>query len=132
MRAAFMLIISISIFVSAPWAVKILYGQQFMQTADVLRWMAFVPFVASLTNIFGVQIMLPLGMKKQFSWILLSSGLLNVAMLAILATLFSAPGAAAAVLVTESAVAVTMAYTLYSKGVVRAVSSANAGAVPGQ
>lgn len=49
-----------------------------------------------------------------------SSGALNVVLIYVLATWFAAAGAAAAVLITQTAVVVAMAYTLYSKGVVQA------------
>ncbi|MEM5369629.1 flippase [Paraburkholderia azotifigens] len=122
-QGTIMLAVSLTIFVSAPYAVKVLYGAHFAPATDVLRWMAFLPLMAALTNIFGVQAMLPLGMKSQFSRILLSSGALNVVLIYILATWFAAIGAAAAVLVTQTAVVAAMAYTLYAKGVVQALDS---------
>ncbi|MBN3753589.1 flippase [Paraburkholderia sp. Tr-20389] len=122
-QGTIMLAVSLTIFVSAPYAVKVLYGAHFIPTTDVLRWMAFLPLMAGLANIFGVQAMLPLGMKNQFSRILLSSGALNVVLIYFLATWFAAVGAAAAVLITQTAVVVAMAYTLHSKGVVQALDS---------
>jgi O-antigen/teichoic acid export membrane protein len=108
---------SLTIFLSAPYAVRILYGPQFLPTVDVLRWMAFVPFMAGLTDVFGVQTMLPLGLKVQFSRVLLSSGVLNFALLVPLTHLFGAQGAAATVLTTETAIVIAMAYTLSLQGV---------------
>lgn len=64
-QGTIMLAVSLTIFVSAPYAVKVLYGAHFLPTTDVLRWMAFLPLMAGLANIFGVQAMLPLGMKNQ-------------------------------------------------------------------
>ncbi|SAK89644.1 polysaccharide biosynthesis protein [Caballeronia hypogeia] len=110
-------LISVCIFFGAPLAVKILYGPQFAPTVDVLRWMAFVPLMAGLADLFGVQTMLPLGMKAQFSRVLIASAVLNFGLLAVLAKFFGEQGAAATVLIVETAVAAGMAFTLYLQGV---------------
>ena len=82
-----------------------------------LRWMAFVPLMSGLADVFGVQTMLPLGMKAQFSRVLLSSAVLNFGLLAVLANLYAEQGAAATVLAVQTFVAVAMAATLYLQGV---------------
>ncbi|SAK68325.1 polysaccharide biosynthesis protein [Caballeronia hypogeia] len=108
---------SLTIFFGAPLAVRLLYGPEFLPTVDVLRWMSFVPFMAGLSDLFGVQTMLPLGMKSQFTRILIGSAVLNFLLLAILANLFGEQGAAATVLAVEAAIAAAMAITLYMRGV---------------
>ncbi|SAL59747.1 polysaccharide biosynthesis protein [Caballeronia terrestris] len=110
-------IISLTIFLGAPLAVKILYGPQFLPTVEVLRWMAFVPFMSGIADVFGVQTMLPLGMKAHFSRVLLGSATLNFVLLAVLSKLFAEQGAAATVLAVQTCVAIAMATTLYMQGV---------------
>ncbi|MDR5739121.1 MULTISPECIES: flippase [unclassified Caballeronia] len=116
-QGAIVSIISVCIFFGAPLAVKLLYGPQFGPTVDVLRWMAFVPLMSGLADLFGVQTMLPLGMKSHFSRVLIGSAILNFALLAVLATLFHEQGAAATVLIVETAIAAAMAFTLHLEGV---------------
>ncbi|NYH27177.1 oligosaccharide flippase family protein [Paraburkholderia bryophila] len=116
-QGAIVLTISVVLFFGAPLAVHILYGPTFAPTIGVLRWMSFIPFMAGMTDLFGVQTMLPLGMKTAFSRILISSGILNIALLPPLAKWFAEQGAAAAVLFTETSVAVALAWILYSRGV---------------
>ncbi|KVE26999.1 polysaccharide biosynthesis protein [Burkholderia singularis] len=116
-QGAMVLTISLSIFALAPLAVHILYGPTYEPTIGVLRCMAFIPFMAGMTDLFGVQTMLPLGMKSAFSRILISSGILNVALLPLLAKFFAEQGAAAAVLIAETAVAAALAYVLYRRRV---------------
>lgn len=111
-QGCIVLTISLTIFFGAPTIVHILYGPQFVPTINVLRWMAFVPFMAGMTDVFGVQTMLPLGMKVQFSRVLIASGLFNFSLLALLTTWFGADGAAATVLATETAIVLAMVYTL--------------------
>jgi PST family polysaccharide transporter len=110
-------VISLVIFAGAPLAVKILYGPQFLPTVCVLRWMAFVPLMSGLTDVFGVQTMLPLGMKAQFSRVLLGSAVLNFGLLPVLAKLYAEQGAAATVLAVQTAIAFAMAAMLYSQKV---------------
>ena len=116
-QGTIVLFMSLAIFLAAPFAVHLLYGPQFMPTVDVLRWMAFVPFMAAMTDVFGVQTMLPLGLKVPFSRILIASGVFNFVLLALLTKLFGATGAAATVLATETMIVIAMAYTLSQQGV---------------
>ena len=106
-------VVSLVIFAGAPLAVHILYGPQFHATVDVLRWMAFVPLMSGLADVFGVQTMLPLGMKAQFSRVLLGSAVLNFGLLPVLSKLYAEQGAAATVLVVQTAIAIAMASMLY-------------------
>jgi O-antigen/teichoic acid export membrane protein len=110
-------LISVCIFFGAPLAVKLLYGPQFLPTVEVLRWMAFVPLMSGLADLFGVQTMLPLGMKAHFSRVLIGSAMLNFALLAVLAHLFGEQGAAATVLIVETCIAGAMFFTLHLEGV---------------
>jgi O-antigen/teichoic acid export membrane protein len=110
-------LISVCIFFGAPLAVKLLYGPQFLPTVEVLRWMAFVPLMSGLADLSGVQTMLPLGMKAHFSRVLIGSALLNFALLFVLAHLFGEQGAAATVLIVETAIAGAMFFTLHLEGV---------------
>lgn len=112
MQGALLLAMSATIYACAPLAVRILYGSSFAPTVGVLRCLALVPFMACMTDLFGVQTMLPLGMKRAFSVILISSGVLNVTLLPPLAMLSAERGAAIAVLIAETAVAVALAYVL--------------------
>ncbi|AJY16071.1 flippase [Burkholderia multivorans] len=116
-QGVLVLAMSATIYAFAPMAVRILYGASFEPTVAVLRCLALVPFMACMTDLFGVQTMLPLGMKRAFSTILISSGLLNVTILPPLAALFAERGAAIAVLLVETAVVGALVYVLYRERV---------------
>jgi polysaccharide transporter, PST family len=109
--------ISLGVFIGAPIAVKLLYGPHYEPTIEVLRWMAFIPFMSGMADIFGVQTLLPLGLKSQFSRVLVSAALLNFVLLILFARLFGEQGAAAAVLVAQTCAAIGMAMTLYMQRV---------------
>jgi PST family polysaccharide transporter len=91
----------------------LLYGPHFLPTVDVLRWMAFVPFMFGMADVFGVQTLLPLGMTVQFSRVLIAAAIFNLTLLLILSTLFAERGAAAAVLLAQTFVGIAMATTLH-------------------
>lgn len=92
----------------APSIVSLLMGPAFQPSVTVLRWMAFVPFIVSLSNVFGIQLMLPLGMSQTFSRIVMSSALLNLLLFIPLALCLQAEGAAIALLLTETVVTACM------------------------
>ncbi|MFL9935328.1 flippase [Paraburkholderia sp. RL18-103-BIB-C] len=115
--SAIMFVASVMLWVLAPWIVRIGMGPQYGPVVDVLRWMAFVPWLVALNNILGLQMMLPLGMKKKFSEILLGSGVFNVALLVPLSLRFGAQGAAMSILATEALVTGCMALYLIQKRV---------------
>jgi O-antigen/teichoic acid export membrane protein len=116
-QGAIVVTVSLTIFIGAPLAVRLLYGAHYGPTVDVLRAMAFVPFMAGIADVFGVQTMLPLGMKAQFTRVLLGAAVLNFVSLAVLSSLFAQQGAAVAVLIAQTVVAAGMAATLYMQRV---------------
>jgi O-antigen/teichoic acid export membrane protein len=114
---AIMLAVSVMLWVLAPWIVRFGMGPQYEPAVNVLRWLAFVPWLVALSNVLGLQMMLPLGMKRRFSEILLVSGVFNVALLVPLSSAFGAQGAAMSVLATEAVVTASMAFYLIQKRV---------------
>ena len=109
--------ISLGLFIFAPYITHLLYGPAYETTTEVLRWLAPLPFVIALSNVFGIQTMLPLGMNKIFSHIVLAVGALNLLALYLLASWLGAVGAAQAVLFAEVAVTVAMAVILHGKDI---------------
>jgi PST family polysaccharide transporter len=113
----FALIISISLFVFSGAIVDITLGARYNRVLPLLRCMSFLPFIISLSNVFGVQTMLTFGHKREFTQILIFSGLINIGLIITLATIFGEMGAALSVLLTETLVSVWMALTLLSNGI---------------
>lgn len=106
---------SVMLFILAPWIIKFGVGTGYEESINVLRWMAFLPFIIVLSNIFGVQTMLTHNYKKQFGRILLLSGVLNLMIIYPLIIFYAENGAAISLLITESFVTVTMYMFLRSK-----------------
>jgi PST family polysaccharide transporter len=118
--------LSLVLFAIAPWLIRLLYGAAYEETIGVLRWLAWLPFLVGLSNVFGIHTMLPMGMKKAFSRILIIAGAINVLTLFVLAHWYGAAGAAAAVVGTELFVTAVMMWVLVRRNVpifrVRAVT----------
>lgn len=102
--------------IMAPLLVQILLGPKFVQSVLLVRWMAFLPFLVAVSNIFGIQTMLTFGMKAEFSRILIASGFLNLVLLVPFSIYWGAAGAAIAVTVTETVVTFVMWFILHSRG----------------
>lgn len=101
----------------APWIIDLLYGPGFASATPVLRCLAPVPLLVGLSNLFGIQTMLPMGMKREFTAVLIASGVVNVALLTLLAPHWGAVGASTSVVVTEALVALAMKAVLWQRGV---------------
>lgn len=106
------LALSLGLFGAAVVVVRLVYGPAYAAAVEPLRWLAFLPFLVGLSNVFGIQTMLPLGMKRTFTAVLLAAGLLNVLALLLLAPARGATGGAIALFGTELFVTVAMALVL--------------------
>jgi len=106
------LALSLILFALAPPLIRLVYGPAYAETISVLRWLAALPFLIGLSNVFGIQTMMAMGMNKAVSHILLTAGAVNVTALLVLTHWFGAVGAAMAVVATEFFVTVSMALFL--------------------
>jgi PST family polysaccharide transporter len=105
-------LISIGLLIFAPFVVHLVGGEAFRQATPVLRLMAPLPFVISLSNIFGIQTMIPLRMDRQLTFVVTAAACLGVASMFLLTSLFGLEGAGLTVLLVECFVTVTMAVIL--------------------
>ena len=106
------ILVSLSIFFMSNWVTEILFGPDFIITSDIIKILSCLPFVISLSNIFGILILIPFGYKKQFSRVLIISGLSSLVLLFPLVYLFSEYGAAISVLITEIIVTLFMGFSV--------------------
>lgn len=103
---------SILIFIFAEWIVDILLGAGYEQSVLLLRILAFLPFIISLSNIFGIQTMLVFGMKKQFNKVLLSAAIVNTVIVLPMIYFYQAIGVSVSMTITEIFVTLSMYYIL--------------------
>jgi PST family polysaccharide transporter len=113
------LIISIFLLVFAPWIVKILLGLGYEDSILLLRIMAFIPFMVAISNVLGIQIMLPFGMQRDFSRILIISAIFNTVIVIPLTYFYAAIGTCVSIMMTETFVTITMGCILANKHIVK-------------
>jgi O-antigen/teichoic acid export membrane protein len=101
-------------FVAAPVAVAVLGGQSFEAATVLVRIFAAVPILVIVSNILGVQIMLPLGMDRRVAEVTIYSALLGVALQLGLTHLFGLSGSASSYVVVELFVCLGFATALFS------------------
>lgn len=109
--------LSLLIFIFARPIVFLLFGHEFGDSIDVLRILAFVPFIVGLSNILGVQTMFALNYKKEVSRVLMMAGFINILLLFVFIPFLKERGVAIAVLITEAFVTVSMYVYLRFKGI---------------
>ena len=109
--------ISLVLLFGADPIMHLLMGKVYGQSVQMLRVLALLPFIISLSQIFGIQTMLPCGMNKEFSRIIISSAILNTIMVFPLIYLLGGTGVCWSMLVTETFVTTTMGWTLRRKKV---------------
>lgn len=111
------IVFSIGIFFLAKFITTLLFGASGAGSYPVIRSIAALPFLIAVNNVLGIQTMLTFGLDRQFSWILLLSGLFNVAAGIVLIHSLGAQGAGISVFLTEAIISVAMLVVLWRNGI---------------
>ncbi len=97
----FLLPVTLLLIFFASEIVNLLLGNQYEESANVLKILAFLPLLIALSNVYGIQVMINTGYKKEFSKIVFLAGILNILLCVVLTYLFGEFGTATAVLIAE-------------------------------
>ncbi|RJP62307.1 MAG: flippase [Ignavibacteriales bacterium] len=108
-------VVSLFIFILAPAIVKLVLGEGYFNSVLVLRIIAFLPFIIVLSNITGIQTMLNLNMKKEFTGIIVTAGIINILSAFLLVPLCKEIGISFSMLVTEIFVSGSMIIYLFKR-----------------
>ncbi|MEM4655254.1 MAG: flippase [Thermosphaera sp.] len=100
--------LSMGIFISSPLIVQIILGPDYRPSIMVIRILCWICFLIATSNVLGIQIMIPFGKDRAFTFILFSAGLINIMLAMLLAPIWQESGMAVAVLLSESFVTGTM------------------------
>jgi PST family polysaccharide transporter len=106
-------VISVSLFLFAEQIVNIVLGIEYQTSIPVLRIIAWLPLVIFLSNVFGIQTMLPLNKHKNFSSILFFAAILNLTLSFIVVPIYFEVGTSISVLLTE--IFITLAFFVFIK-----------------
>ncbi|MCX7876371.1 MAG: flippase [Melioribacteraceae bacterium] len=112
----FSFIISLLLYITSNDLVNILLGYSNQRTVIVLKIISFLPFIIYLSNLFGIQTMLNINMKKQFSYIISFAAIINLFTTILLVPIFQEIGTAISVLFTELFVTSSIIIFLRKKG----------------
>jgi len=112
------LLISLFLFVFAPEIVFVLLGKKYLESVILLRILSIIPLVIIISNVLGFQTMLPLKMKKQFSFILFTAMFINIVLQLILIPILNSVGTAISIVITEITVALIMLVYLKKRKII--------------
>lgn len=101
-------------FLSAPFVVEILFGEQFMEAIPLFRILLLnLPLVA-ISNLFGLQWMIPNGMERNFNNIIILAAILNLTSIMVFVPRFGPLGMAWGVVCCELLVTLLMVKSVIS------------------
>lgn len=100
----------------ASFLVELLLGKEYGPSVAILQLLAWLPFIISFSNVFGVQIMLPFNLQKRLSQVVLMAAFVNFCLVFPLAYAWQGKGVALAMLCTEVFVSVAMGYWVTKYG----------------
>lgn len=107
-----MIVIGLTLFLFSE-KIMLLFGGQYFNSILLLKIMSLIPFFVVISNIFGVQILLNFGYKKEFSRIVLFSALFGSLTSLILIYLYGEVGASISLLLVELTVTSLMGYKVH-------------------
>ncbi len=83
--AAVAFVVSAVLFAGSESIVKVLLGQEYLESAVLLKIMSVIPFLYTLNMIFSMHIMYPFGMKVNFAKITTWSAVISFALIPVFA-----------------------------------------------
>jgi O-antigen/teichoic acid export membrane protein len=108
----------------APLVVRLVLGPSFAPAGPVLRMLSPVLFLEGINTVLGMQLLLPLGLRREFLLATVVPGLLSLSYMPLLAATHGAVGVALSVCATEALSMGLVAWFLYRHGIIAHISSA--------
>jgi len=115
--AVFTFSVSITVFIFAQEITFLLLGRNYFQSIAILKILTITPFLIGLSNVFGIQTMIPFGRNRAFRNILISASIINVILSLILVPIFNHYGSAFSVVLVELFVTISMFIYLQTTGI---------------
>lgn len=107
------LLISLFLFIFAASISNLILGNDYRQSILVLKIIAWLPLIIILSNVIGIQTMIPLNKHKAFSLILFFVAIINLIVSFIIVPIYFEIGTSISVLITE--VFVTSSFYVFIK-----------------
>ena len=109
---------SLGLLVIAPLICPILLGNKFLPSVTILQILSPLPLLLALSNVLGVQVMIPFKHDRAVMFILVAAGLFNVCLGVLLAPRWQGNGMALSVTLSELLVTAAMFFHLARHGLV--------------
>lgn len=106
-------VLGIAMIVVGPFLIEIYYGDKFNESILMFQVMAIIPFVVSISNLYGIHTMLNMQMDNAFLRIVASGAVLSILFTGILSKHLGGLGASIAWLVSECVIAIVMGIYLW-------------------
>lgn len=106
--------ISLFAFIFAKEIVMIILGEQYVETVLILKILSWLPFIISVSNIYGIQFLLTMKEDNKFLFVVVTSAFLSLIVVYTLTSLFKEIGTAVGTLSIEMYVSFLM-YIFYKK-----------------
>lgn len=92
---------TIFIFFNADAIVRLLFGNKFSLSVVPMQILSFLFIIIGLSNVFGMQILLPFGKRKELMKPIITAGIVNLALIFYLVPILKQNGAALAWVISE-------------------------------
>ena len=106
-----------TLFLFAPLAVNLLFGINFENSILPIQILAFSPLIISLSNFFGIQIMLNLNLDKIFLKIIALCSVFGLACNIFMSNYWGYIGTAYNIIIVESTVTISFFFALKKRGI---------------
>lgn len=113
-QTVIMFSISFFAFIFANEIVMIILGEQYFESANILKILSWLPFVISISNFYGIQSLLAMRKDNKFLVVVMSAAFISLIVIYILTNLMNEIGTAIGTLTIEIYVSVLM-FILYKK-----------------
>jgi len=100
--STFGLFIFLLIYFSAEILVKVLLGDEYENSIIILKILSVVPFLYSISNFLGVQILLPLNYSKKYASVMFFALIVHTSLALILTYYLQAIGSSIAIIIVET------------------------------
>jgi O-antigen/teichoic acid export membrane protein len=110
-------LISVAVWIAAPFFIRLFYGREFDGAVEVLRIVAALTLTIGLSNLFGFHVMLNLRMDRAFFAITGLGSVIGMALTFFLVGAYRHIGAAWAWVATEVYITVAMYWFLRARGI---------------
>lgn len=108
-QGAVMTLLSVILFGFSEQITILFLGRSYLAAVPSVQILSLLPLVSGLSYVLGVDMLLPMGMSKQYSAITIIASLINISLLVPMCRHFGAVGAAASLVITEVFVTCSMA-----------------------